>query len=345
MSKKASDSVCVYGARVVARHLDAMKAEVDGVIEASDEEYIHRMRVASRRMRSTLGVFRDCFGKKEYRVLIKDVRDVTRALGEARDLDVQLLALKEVIPEFSSTWHAPGMKRLLMRMEQKRQEAQTHVIAAMQELDYDKVFNKLEEWANPLLARKDQIYLYSPELYQLGFNSIQQKINDLLAHVRFIYDPENVTELHNMRISAKRLRYTLEAFDDLYQGQLKPFHNTARKLQDMLGFIHDLDVWIAMIPNFIEEERTRIVTYFGHDRGLRRLLPGLEAFRKSRVSLRQAQYEDFLKEWQKLEKDAVWEKLLKLLNMPFDLNKALKAVAEERESSEEPSKEETGGEG
>jgi hypothetical protein len=162
------------------------------------------------------------------------------------------------------------------------------------------------------------------------------RIDELLSHVPYITDPQNVQELHAMRISAKRLRYAMETFEELYGGQLKPFITTARKLQDQLGAIHDLDVWIVMIPQFIEEERARIVGYFGNVRPLRRLLPGLETFRQSRIALREAGYANFLKEWAKIEEEQTWDKLLKLINTPMDLEAAVQARKAEEKSQDNP---------
>jgi len=129
-----------------------------------------------------------------------------------------------------------------------------------------------------------------------------------------------------MRISAKRLRYGLEAFDDLFGGRLKPYISTSRKLQDQLGLIHDLDVWVQFIPAFIEEERARIVNYFGSDRPLKRLLPGLLAFQNSRREMRAAAYADFLVQWAEIEAAKTWEEMLGLLNTPMDLESALRLL-------------------
>jgi hypothetical protein len=144
--------------------------------------------------------------------------------------------------------------------------------------------------------------------------------------VPYISDPANVTELHAMRISAKRLRYTLEAFDDLFNGRLKTFISVVRKLQDQLGLIHDLDVWIQFVPAFIEEERARIVGYFGSDGPLKRLLPGLLAFQNSRQALREAAYNEFLASWAVIEAAKTWEEMMRLLNTPMDLESALRML-------------------
>ena len=331
-----AEATCVYGAKIIQRHLAAMAAEVEGVRAAEDIECIHRMRVATRRMRTALTLFSDCFPKQDYKKIQKDVRKVTRALGEARDLDVQLEVIEASLEEFPNPVFQPGIKRLKLRLTQRRAEVQQHVDAAMDKMLADHLMERLEAWAAPLLEQSKSVYLYTPALYQLAFRGIQVRIDELLSHVPYITDPQNVQELHAMRISAKRLRYAMETFEELYGGQLKPYITTARKLQDQLGAIHDLDVWIVMIPQFIEEERARIVGYFGNVRPLRRLLPGLEAFRQSRIALREAGYANFLKEWAKIEEEQTWDKLLKLINTPMDLEAAVQARKAEEKSQDNP---------
>jgi CHAD domain-containing protein len=330
------EATCVYGAKIIQRHLAAMAAEVEGVRAAEDIECIHRMRVATRRMRTALTLFSDCFPKQDYKKIQKDVRKVTRALGEARDLDVQLEVIEAALEEFPDPVFQPGIKRLKLRLTQRRAEVQQHVDAAMDKMLADQLIERLEAWAAPLLEQSKSVYLYTPALYQLAFRGIQVRIDELLSHVPYITDPKNVQELHAMRISAKRLRYAMETFEELYGGQLKPYITTARKLQDQLGAIHDLDVWIVMIPQFIEEERARIVGYFGNVRPLRRLLPGLEAFRQSRIALREAGYANFLKEWAKIEEEQTWDKLLKLINTPMDLEAAVQARKAEEKPQDNP---------
>ena len=50
----------------------------------------------------------------------------------------------------------------------------------------------------------------------------------------------------------------MEIFASLYGEEIKPFINQVKKHQDLLGSIHDADVWMTMIPNFIKEEEQRI---------------------------------------------------------------------------------------
>lgn len=325
MPAETSDAIQVYGARSIHAHIQAMRVEVEGVLRHEDIEHVHRMRVASRRLRSSLTVFRHCFRRKQYKAFQSDIRAVTRALGEARDLDVQLALLDNVRLEYSTPRLLPGIRRLQLRRKQRRVLAQDNVGQAVHKLNSDRTLETLAAWSEDHRLRED-VYLYSPALYQLGFDNIKAHLEALLRHEQYITDPGNVTELHAMRISAKHLRYTLEIFDELYASKLKPYINQVRKLQDSLGEIHDADVWVESIPRFVEEERTRIVDYFGNPRPLKRLLPGLNAFRASRQALRQVEYESFLKDWAKITRDQVWGKLLKLANTPLDIEAAVEVL-------------------
>jgi CHAD domain-containing protein len=58
----------------------------------------------------------------------------------------------------------------------------------------------------------------------------------------FLSDPTNVTELHAMRIAAKRLRYALEIFADVLDADAVGCIDLIKEFQDVVGDIHDHDV-------------------------------------------------------------------------------------------------------
>src|SRR5438067_12983949 len=80
---------CLAGARILLHYLHDLMAEIPHVHQTEDSEYVHRMRVASRRMRSFLPLFALCLSRKTCDRWRKQLRRFTRALGEARDTDVQ----------------------------------------------------------------------------------------------------------------------------------------------------------------------------------------------------------------------------------------------------------------
>jgi hypothetical protein len=70
----------------------------------------------------------------------------------------------------------------------------------------------------------------------------RQRIADLLAFDEAVRDPLNVRELHDLRIAAKRLRYTLEVLGSVLGAAAALVEDEARALQDLLGEVHDCDV-------------------------------------------------------------------------------------------------------
>jgi CHAD domain-containing protein len=62
----------------------------ENVLDTSDIERVHDMRVASRRLRAVLEIFAPCFPRGEHGTVLKEVKALADALGERRDPDVQL---------------------------------------------------------------------------------------------------------------------------------------------------------------------------------------------------------------------------------------------------------------
>jgi CHAD domain-containing protein len=77
------------------------------------------------------------------------------------------------------------------------------------------------------------------------------RIGEVYAYDGLVLDPANVTELHDMRIACKRLRYLLEIFSCAFTTDLAPFLDEVKGLQDLLGEIHDRDVQVPMLEDHL----------------------------------------------------------------------------------------------
>src|SRR4051812_18181664 len=64
-----------------------------------------------------------------------------------------------------------------------------------------------------------------------------------------VEDNDNIPVLHQLRISAKRLRYTLELFQSVFGEVGERNIERARQVQELLGQLHDHDVRIAVIED------------------------------------------------------------------------------------------------
>jgi CHAD domain len=78
------------------------------------------------------------------------------------------------------------------------------------------------------------------------------RIDEVFEYDGIVADPARVTELHDMRIACKRLRYLLEIFDVAFRSDLDPFLDQVKRLQDILGDIHDCDVQVPMLVGHLD---------------------------------------------------------------------------------------------
>ncbi|MCZ7395956.1 MAG: CHAD domain-containing protein [Candidatus Methanoperedens sp.] len=313
---KNSNGYCFFGADALLSLLLSLSREIEGVREAEDIEFIHRMRVASRRSRSCLPLFEECFPSGKYREWRKEIRNITRALREARDADVQIAFLKAYTEKLKEESLRPGAQRFLLRLRQRRERVQPRVIKALDRLLESGVVEDMEKSCRKM--RKGRAEVNSPETYQKALVHITSRLDEIFAHEASVYIPENIKEHHAMRIAVKRLRYTMEVFSPLYEGELENQLAVCKKLQDVLGDLHDCDVWIDYLPQFMEEERAYSLNYFGHDDSFGILASGLMHFQQHLRERRSAIYEEFVAYWKDIQEQNIWNDLKQFIQLTFD---------------------------
>ena len=320
MAEKLDESICGFGAAIMLKQLAAINAEIQGVQAATDIECIHRMRVASRRLRAAQEFFNICLPGGKAGKFEKAIRLITGSLGKARDLDIQSDSFRKFQILADQAVYQPGYKRLLLRLYQRRNLAQQEVIASVIQINSNPVINRVEELLSkfsPLENRKS----FSISLRILAHNAIMDKLNKFLSYEPFVHSPEKKMELHAMRIAAKKLRYTLEIFAPIFPGELNNWIKGIRQFQDQLGEIHDCDVWIEFLPFFLETERVFTIDYFGHTRSYNRIIPGIMIFHENRQSTRQRIYQEFVSSWDSMQKKHTWERLSDHLDQNFPVER------------------------
>jgi hypothetical protein len=154
------------------------------------------------------------------------------------------------------------------------------------------------------------------------------RLDELFSLMPKARDPAAVHTLHDLRIAAKRLRYVLE----LFAGQFGPYAAQAakqtKKLQNLLGELHDCDMTRPRIAALAEELRAADAR---HVRALagpdaKDLDPALAAQAPHRAAYRGLMtmdvalharrdllFDRFLTRWEKLERDGFRERLLEAI--------------------------------
>jgi CHAD domain-containing protein len=121
-------------ARTVSVRADELFEHAAGVLDTSDIERVHDMRVASRRLRAVLEIYEPCFPRKELRTVLADVKALADALGERRDPDVQLAQLDEFASAVKPT-DRPGVEAFAERVHGEQAAANRALAAALAELE------------------------------------------------------------------------------------------------------------------------------------------------------------------------------------------------------------------
>lgn len=210
-----------------------------------DPENVHQTRVATRRLRTVFRGFKRVL-PPESRMWNKEMRSVTKTLGDARDLDVQILFLDSLIHDQRKVAVRDGLMLLREEREHNRAKAQKRVDKAIASLKATSVLNDMEKWCKA--HAQDLPDPPSRTLKLFAFEQIGLALDEVYAFEKSLPDPKKVGEHHALRIAIKHFRYSLELFGPLFRDGLTAWIEKAKYAQDSLGILHDLDVWIEKLP-------------------------------------------------------------------------------------------------
>jgi CHAD domain-containing protein len=284
---------------------------LDGVRAAEDIEFVHRARVATRRLRASLAMFGHCFAPKRVKNWRKTLRRLTRSLGDARDRDVQIELLCGTLSALNAKECFPGVAHVLVQLEHDRERLQRQVVKAVNRLVARRTLRKIRRATEKALDRPEPTpeCPQSPKVCTRIREHIHQQLDDVFQYESSLADAEDRQRHHAMRIAVKRLRYTLETLRPMYLNRLDEAVETIKRVQTLLGDIHDCDVWLDHLDVFAVQQRDRITAMFGHAGRFLRLQPGIEYLRKDRHDHRQETFRRLVEFWGELKDRRFWDEL------------------------------------
>ncbi|MEO7020564.1 MAG: CHAD domain-containing protein [Ktedonobacteraceae bacterium] len=113
------------------------------VLKHEDIEAVHKMRVASRRLRAALDAYQSCCDRTLFKKVYRKIKKVADALGEARDTDVMLHHLYEQLENVSEE-EQEGVRRLVERLHAYRQQKQQELTVVLSRLDGKKLEDQIK---------------------------------------------------------------------------------------------------------------------------------------------------------------------------------------------------------
>ena len=306
----------LLAARFLRRHAKQLAAELDGVCRGEDIEYIHRARVASRRLRAALDMFRDCWCRKELKRWRKQIRRITKGLGAARDKDVQSEYLSGVLGAVVDPACSPGIARLLVHVEHQREALQPDVVAAVDRLQHSGILRRILRKTRKVLHRTPAL---SPGPSEFTFAETKRfifsRLEELLQEQDGLKHPTDAPRHHAMRIAAKQLRYTMEIAKPVYAGHLEKYIESMRRVQSLLGDIHDCDVWLQHLDDFSRQECGRIEAASGSAARCARLEPGIRFLKQDRSHRRTEAFGELVVFWRELKLQGTWERMSRMVEL------------------------------
>jgi CHAD domain-containing protein len=229
---RPNDPMIVFAYECLRREFKelASRRPVEGKPPSIDD--VHRMRIAMRRLRVALRLFRRMLPReaKEFR---KGLRAFARALSDTRDLDVHA----DVFRTYAQTVPAESLAELggyELHLRRERAEARSRMTERFGDDRYDELLGSfgalLEEAPSPGAVRRWRSFRVSDGVDKY----LKKSLKRVLKLGRKVGDEAHAKDLHRLRIRAKRLRYELEFFAVAYKS-LDKAALEAKALQDLLG--------------------------------------------------------------------------------------------------------------
>jgi CHAD domain-containing protein len=234
----------VVGERALQRVAEAEKALstlLDPDEHADQAELIHDYRVALRRLRSVLKPVGLAFGKKKARALADELREIANVTGDLRDEEVlrETLAgldLEAPTTEALGRWMAGRTRREAGLRARVTRQIRAHA-------DEARGLRDVLARARKLLTAPPKHTLAPDALADAAVEATLTAIEERTAAA----SPNDVDSMHRLRIGYKRLRYTLELVEGLFDFDAAGGAKLAAKQQKLLGKLHDLDEAIVRI--------------------------------------------------------------------------------------------------
>jgi len=221
----------------------------------ADEDAVHDLRTATRRLRTAIEIYGADADKGERKGIEKELRRVAKHLGAVRDLDVLLDALATASQPGAERLDADDLEPLRKAWEHQRQSGADDLLSELDRDRFKEAVDGAERLAAPAHPPTD-----AGDSTRGNVGRIAHRAPGLIwdaAGKVFAYELDPMTAdpavIHEMRIAAKKLRYTLEAFEEALEPG-RSLIATVTALQDAGGEMHDAIVARDRARTFADEE-------------------------------------------------------------------------------------------
>lgn len=275
-----TDDMVRAGRKVLARQAHKMWANSEGTILDLDPEYLHDLRVATRRARFALRLLFPFFGRERCQALRDELRWIGGLLGTVRDLDVFIDRLEHDMARCEID--PATVERSMRLLHRRRDEARRELVPALESTRFRASIDGLRtlapdpaafaEAAEPppsteapdpaaaaeadaeRAAEVPALEAPAPPLAaDVAPRLVARTARRVLRWEKKLDHVPASEDLHALRIAFKGLRYTCEFFVDLLSEEERKVIRAMVELQDCLGEHQDAVVAQAELEKLVEQ--------------------------------------------------------------------------------------------
>ncbi|MCP2298495.1 CHAD domain-containing protein [Nocardia amikacinitolerans] len=219
----------------------ALRDDIDRLLAAEPEvradasDSVHQMRVATRRLRSVLRSYRGLFEKAPAAEIGAELKWLATLLGVARDAEVRADRFADLLDDQGEDVPDVVAERLVGAERARYDAAHAEVLTALDTDRYRALRERLTRWRTDPPLRPARAAAPAVDFFGVVLLRDHERVAALIRHEPTVPGPERIEALHDIRKSAKRLRYSCEAAEQVIGESAADLGHRAKRLQTVLG--------------------------------------------------------------------------------------------------------------
>ncbi len=268
-----------YAYQAIQKHFKKTFKWEKSVKKDEDPEALHQMRVGMRRLRTAVTRFGLAVDVSKP-ISDKNIGKIARRLGSLRDLDVLKESLENNYKPNLPRKEQESLETAFTALAKQRENVLSSVQKTLKDESYKSLKDSLDKW----LEKPDYQPLASIRIQQVLPDLLLPEVSNFLLHPGWLvgtevvdselkiqknWEPEKIEKqltkegesLHSLRKEAKRVRYQMELFTELYGESYAAYITEVKSIQEILGTMQDsavLTEWLADV--FKSEIQTQLPT-------------------------------------------------------------------------------------
>jgi CHAD domain-containing protein len=211
----------------------------------SSEESVHDLRVATRRLISTLDLLACINPAGNLRMAQRTLKRHLKAFGPLRDAQVQRLSIDKMLSSFPELG---GFHAYLVKRERKRVQSLSGAVQRIRTGKIQRIIRTTSQQVETLLetpARRQEKRASALRAVDAAFNRVIER--------KLAIDPSDSPTIHRMRVAFKKFRYMVEALAPMLDRGTSKRLKAMNALQGSMGDIQDAEVLLMSVRTFMRK--------------------------------------------------------------------------------------------